>query len=60
MAGKFDFESILKMEAGTFYGQSGEGHLRLCFGAERYDRIEEAMNRLDRYFRQRPVRQARR
>ncbi|MEX2122845.1 MAG: pyridoxal phosphate-dependent aminotransferase [Woeseia sp.] len=37
-------------EAGTFYGQTGEGHLRLCFGAEPYDRIEEAMNRLNTYF----------
>jgi aspartate aminotransferase len=53
-------ETYVVMEAGTFYGQSGEGHLRLCFGAEPYDRIEEAMNRLDRYFQKRPARQARR
>lgn len=37
-------------EAGSFYGQAGEGHLRLCFGAEPYDRIEEAMNRLQVFF----------
>lgn len=43
------------VEAGTFYGESGEGHLRICFGAEPYERIEEAMNRLDSYFAERAV-----
>jgi len=37
-------------EAGSFYGPGGEGHLRICFGAESYERIEEAMNRLQEYF----------
>ncbi|MGE4063097.1 MAG: pyridoxal phosphate-dependent aminotransferase [Rhodospirillaceae bacterium] len=37
-------------EAGTFYGSAGEGHLRVCFGTEPYERIEEAMNRMARYF----------
>ncbi|MBX7198527.1 MAG: pyridoxal phosphate-dependent aminotransferase [Rhodospirillaceae bacterium] len=37
-------------EAGTFYGAGGEGHLRVCFGAEPYERIEEAMRRMARYF----------
>lgn len=37
-------------EAGTFYGPAGEGHLRMCFGAEPYERIEEAMNRLEKFF----------
>jgi aspartate aminotransferase len=36
-------------EAGSFYGESGEGHLRLCFGAEPYERLEEAMDRLQAY-----------
>lgn len=40
-------------EAGSFYGAAGEGHLRLCFGAEPYGRIEEAMNRLEKFFAQR-------
>jgi aspartate aminotransferase len=40
-------------EAGSFYGETGDGHLRLCFGAEPYERIEEAMNRLQTYFRER-------
>lgn len=38
-------------EAGTFYGEAGEGHLRMCFGAEPYDRINEAMDRLEAFFR---------
>ena len=37
-------------EAGTFYGAGGEGHLRVCFGAEPYERIEEAMGRMAKYF----------
>jgi aspartate aminotransferase len=37
-------------EAGTFYGAAGEGHLRVCFGAEPYERIEQAMDRMARYF----------
>lgn len=40
-------------EAGTFYGETGEGHLRMCFGAEPYERIEEAMDRLEKFFGQR-------
>ena len=38
------------VEAGTNYGAAGEGHLRICFGAEPVERIEEAMNRLENYF----------
>lgn len=37
-------------EAGTFYGATGEGHLRICFGAEPYERIDEALTRIQRYF----------
>jgi aspartate aminotransferase len=37
-------------EAGTFYGEAGEGHLRVCFGAEPYERIEAALDRMARYF----------
>lgn len=40
-------------EAGSFYGGAGEGHLRMCFGAEPYERIEEAMDRLQDFFEQR-------
>ena len=34
------------VESGAFYGPAGEGYLRLCFGGEPYERIEEAMNRI--------------
>ena len=37
------------VEAGTFYGPAGEGHLRICFGSEPYERIEEALERMTRY-----------
>jgi aspartate aminotransferase len=38
-------------EAGSFYGPAGEGHLRMCFGAESYERIDEAMDRLQDFFK---------
>ncbi|MCH7834197.1 MAG: aminotransferase class I/II-fold pyridoxal phosphate-dependent enzyme [Proteobacteria bacterium] len=44
-------ETRVVAEAGSFYGAAGEGHLRICFGAETYERIDEAMNRLQEYFR---------
>ena len=37
-------------EAGTFYGAAGEGRLRVCFGAEPYERIDEALSRMSRLF----------
>lgn len=43
------------VEAGTFYGATGEGHLRICFGAESYERIEEAMQRMHSYFEAKTV-----
>jgi len=43
-------ETYVVTEEGTFYGPNGEGHLRICFGAEDYDVIEEAMDRLKAYF----------
>ncbi|WP_246807218.1 pyridoxal phosphate-dependent aminotransferase [Ensifer sp. ENS05] len=39
------------VESGAFYGPSGEGYLRFCIGSESYERIEEAMDRLDLFFR---------
>jgi len=38
------------IEDGAFYGATGEGHLRICFGAEPYEIIEQAMDRLQAYF----------
>lgn len=37
-------------ESGSFYGAAGEGHLRICFGAESFQRIDEALNRIQKYF----------
>ncbi|WP_173931910.1 pyridoxal phosphate-dependent aminotransferase [Chelativorans sp. Marseille-P2723] len=38
------------VEAGSFYGARGENHLRICFGSQSYERLEEAMERLGRFF----------
>ncbi|MCB1448200.1 MAG: pyridoxal phosphate-dependent aminotransferase [Rhizobiaceae bacterium] len=38
------------LEAGSFYGPVGEGHLRVCFGSQSLERISEAMDRLQRFF----------
>lgn len=35
------------VESGAFYGAQGEGHLRMCFGSEPYDRISEAVDRIE-------------
>ncbi len=43
-------ETYVVTEEGTFYGPAGEGHLRICFGAEPYEVIEKAMDRLQAYF----------
>ena len=39
-------DSRVVTEAGSFYGALGEGFMRICFGAESYERIEEAMDRI--------------
>jgi aspartate aminotransferase len=38
------------VEAGSFYGAAGEGHLRVCFGSQSTARVTEAMDRLQRFF----------
>ncbi len=43
-------ETFVVTEEGTFYGPAGEGHLRICFGAESYEVIDQAMDRLQAYF----------
>jgi aspartate aminotransferase len=43
-------ETLVVTEEGSFYGPTGEGHLRICFGAETYESIEQAMDRLQAYF----------
>lgn len=42
-------QTHVAVEAGSFYGPAGAGHLRICFGSEPYERIEAAMDRIGRY-----------
>ncbi len=42
-------ETHVAVEAGSFYGPSGEGHLRICFGSEPYERLVEAMDRIEQF-----------
>lgn len=42
-------ETQVAVEAGSFYGAAGAGHLRICFGSEPYERIETAMDRIVDY-----------
>ncbi|NKB36834.1 MAG: aminotransferase class I/II-fold pyridoxal phosphate-dependent enzyme [Gammaproteobacteria bacterium] len=37
------------VESGCFYGNAGKGHLRICFGSEPYERLEEALDRMEAY-----------
>lgn len=46
-------EAGVVVEAGSFYGASGEGHLRICFGSQTEERLSEAMDRLARFFNDR-------
>lgn len=43
-------ETGVVVEAGSFYGPGGEGHLRVCFGSLSETDICEAMDRMQRFF----------
>ena len=43
-------ETGVVVEAGSFYGAAGEGHLRVCFGCAELPVLEEAMDRMQRFF----------
>jgi aspartate aminotransferase len=43
-------ETGVVVEAGSFYGDTGEGHLRVCFGCAEIDVLTEAMDRLQKFF----------
>lgn len=43
-------ETGVAVEAGSFYGAAGEHHLRVCFGAQEAEVLEEAMDRLQGFF----------
>ena len=34
------------VESGSFYGPAGEGHIRVCFGSQTYERLQEAMDKI--------------
>lgn len=42
-------ETHVALESGAFYSERGQDYLRICFGSEPYDRLAEAMDRLQRY-----------
>ena len=43
-------ETSVCVEEGSFYGPEGAGHLRVCFGAESYERLVVAMDRMHAFF----------
>ncbi|KIN63882.1 Aspartate aminotransferase [Sulfitobacter noctilucicola] len=43
-------ETGVVVEAGSFYGDAGEGHLRVCFGCAEMDVLTDAMDRMQRFF----------
>lgn len=47
-------EARVVVEAGSFYGAGGEGHLRLCFGSVTDAEIDDAMSRMSRFFNNLP------
>lgn len=44
-------EAHVALESGAFYGPSGEGHLRLCVASEPYERVAEALDRIEAFVR---------
>ncbi|QQR40772.1 pyridoxal phosphate-dependent aminotransferase [Devosia rhizoryzae] len=38
------------VESGGFYGASGDNHIRVCFGSQSYERLEEGMDRMAKFF----------
>lgn len=43
-------EANVVVESGAFYGQAGEGRLRVCFGSESTGRLTQAMDRMQAFF----------
>ena len=42
-------EAGVVVEAGSFYGDAGEGHLRVCFGSASVEDLGTAMDRIQRF-----------
>ncbi len=38
------------VEDGAFYGTSGRGHLRVCFGSQGHERLHVALERMGTFF----------
>jgi aspartate aminotransferase len=49
-------EARVVVESGAFYGAQGEGYLRVCFGSQSLRGLEEAVSRLDTFFKSRTPR----
>ena len=43
-------EADVVVESGAFYGEAGEGRLRVCFGPESSERLTLAMDRMQTFF----------
>lgn len=43
-------EADVVVESGAFYGSTGEGRLRVCFGSESNERLTQAMDRMQTFF----------
>lgn len=43
-------EAGVVVEAGSFYGATGEGHIRVCFGSLSTEEIVRAMDKMQRFF----------
>ncbi|WP_333831040.1 pyridoxal phosphate-dependent aminotransferase [Pararhodobacter sp.] len=50
LAEKLMNDTGVVVEAGSFYGNAGEGHLRICFGSVDETRLSEAMDRMQGFF----------
>ncbi len=42
-------ETGIVVESGEFYGPEGAGRLRICFGAQTLDVLDDAMTRMSRF-----------
>ena len=51
-------EAGIVIEDGGFYGAAGEGHLRVCFGSEPYEVLDEALSRIEDFFARQELRKA--
>jgi len=50
LADKILDEARVVVEAGSFYGEAGEGYLRICFGSQSMKTLAVAMDRLSVFF----------